>query len=148
MIAPANTLSFVFLMLASVQLYGGELHVHINGISAPKGKIYFTLCHTKTCFEKPSNDANFYAMVAITARQDSEYLILPNLPSGEYAAFVFHDKNNNGDFDISLLGRPKEAFGYSNKLSVSSDPTFHQAKFYIPKSGVVSQHITLNILKK
>lgn len=37
-----------------------------------------------------------------------------DLPYGNYAIAVYHDKNTNGELDTNLLGIPKEAYGFSN----------------------------------
>lgn len=54
-----------------------------------------------------------------------------NLPYGDYAVIVFHDKNANGDLDHSW-GMPSEPIGYSNDWSFSlftGMPTFEKLKF-------------------
>lgn len=127
----------------------GELHVHISGLSAIKGKVYFTLCETQKCFESPNdNDASFYAMIVLKVAVERPTLTITHLPKGEYAAFAFHDINNNDNFDLSFLGHPKEAFAYSNQLPVETDAFFHQAKFSVPELGTVLQHLELALPHK
>lgn len=135
------------ILIFSIQSNAGTLNVNINGIDRVKGKIYLTLCHTKLCFESLSSDAEFFALIVIKVTHKTLNILLPDLPEGEYTAFVFHDRNNNHDFDISLLGKPKEPFGYSNQLSIESEPSFGDAKFYVPESGAVSQKIKLKLNK-
>jgi uncharacterized protein (DUF2141 family) len=57
-----------------------------------------------------------------------------SLPAGDYAVFVFHDENNNGQLDTGLFKRPLEARGYSGVLpedvsSIGSKIKFDQARF-------------------
>ena len=41
--------------------------------------------------------------------------IVPNVPPGTYAAQAFHDEDDNGKLDRTLLGLPKEAMGFSKQ---------------------------------
>jgi uncharacterized protein (DUF2141 family) len=45
-----------------------------------------------------------------------------DLPYGEYAISVYHDKNNNGKLDTGLFGIPKEPFGFSNEPKMGFGP--------------------------
>ena len=60
-----------------------------------------------------------------------------DIPQGDYAAFVFHDENNNGILDTGLFHRPLEGRGYSQVLPEDLNPiaariTFHRARFALP----------------
>lgn len=57
----------------------------------------------------------------------AQQIILEQIPVGEYAIAVFHDRNNNGEMDKNLLGIPTESFGFSNnKMGFASPPSFKQ----------------------
>lgn len=57
-------------------------------------------------------------------------LRVPDLPYGEYAFAIFHDKNNNGTLDQNRLGIPAEPFAFSRHLSSRFRlPTFQEVKF-------------------
>ncbi len=50
--------------------------------------------------------------------------------AGDYALFVFHDANANGEVDTGLLGIPKEGFGFSNNVRPKlSAPSFKSTHF-------------------
>jgi uncharacterized protein (DUF2141 family) len=51
------------------------------------------------------------------------------LAAGEYAVFVFHDENNNGQLDTGLFRRPLEARGYSGVLPEDVSPIGTKIKF-------------------
>ncbi|RAK52790.1 DUF2141 domain-containing protein [Phenylobacterium deserti] len=58
------------------------------------------------------------------------------LPSGVYAVAVYHDRNENRDFDRNRLGRPAEGFGFSNDAPTRFGlPSFDQARFRLPPVG-------------
>jgi uncharacterized protein (DUF2141 family) len=47
---------------------------------------------------------------------------IDNLKLGRYAAYIIHDRNQNGKMDSNLVGFPLEAFGFSN-VSARPDHT-------------------------
>jgi uncharacterized protein (DUF2141 family) len=58
------------------------------------------------------------------------------LPPGTYALAVYHDANANHAFDRNLLGRPTEAFGFSNDAPVHfALPPFDKVRFGLPPEG-------------
>ena len=62
--------------------------------------------------------------------------VFRNLPDGEYAIMLFHDRNGNGKMDTNFLGIPKEGYGASqNKLPFAAAPKFEANKFIV-KGGV------------
>ena len=49
---------------------------------------------------------------------------------GYYAVALFHDENNNGHFDTTLLGIPAEGFGFSNNPTLYvGPPSLSQVRF-------------------
>ncbi len=64
-------------------------------------------------------------------------LTIPDVPPGTYAAQAFHDENDNGRLDRTLLGFPREAMGFSNNAPlVFGPPSFSAAAFSV--SGAVT----------
>ena len=63
-------------------------------------------------------------------------VVFRNVPDGEYAIMLFHDRNNNGKMDTNFLGIPSEGYGASqNKLPFAAAPKFDANKFQV-KGGV------------
>jgi MipA family protein len=54
---------------------------------------------------------------------------IADLPGGEYALVVFHDKNGNGRLDKNFIGVPSEPLGFSNRYWPKGPPTFTNAAF-------------------
>ena len=56
-----------------------------------------------------------------------------DLAPGRYALIAFHDENNNGEFDRTVVGLPAEGLGFSNGawISVLGAPSFEEAAFEI-----------------
>jgi uncharacterized protein (DUF2141 family) len=61
------------------------------------------------------------------------------LPSGTYAAALFHDENANGRLD-TFLGIPREGFGFSRNPPVRfGPPRFSAARFSLTSGDSVQQ---------
>ena len=65
------------------------------------------------------------------------------LAPGSYALTVYHDKNNNQEFDKNWLGMPREAWGVSNNARPRlRAPRFEEASFELT-AGVQSIDISI-----
>ncbi len=61
---------------------------------------------------------------------------IDNVPPGTYAAQAFHDENDNGKLERSILGLPKEAMGFSNDAPMRlGPPKFDTASFTVGPQG-------------
>jgi len=61
---------------------------------------------------------------------------IDNLKPGQYAAYIIHDRNQNGKMDSNLVGFPLEAFGFSNDirprlLPVPKHPSWKDTGFVV-----------------
>jgi uncharacterized protein (DUF2141 family) len=58
------------------------------------------------------------------------------LRPGVYALALYHDENQNGDFDRNPVGIPVEGFGFSNDAPTRfSLPAFDAVRFRLPPEG-------------
>lgn len=58
------------------------------------------------------------------------------LPPGAYAVAVYHDENGNRAFDRTMLGVPREGYGFSNDAPASNGlPSFASVRFRLPAAG-------------
>ncbi|WP_298953906.1 DUF2141 domain-containing protein [uncultured Nonlabens sp.] len=57
--------------------------------------------------------------------------IFENIPAGEYAIMVLHDKNGNNQMDFTDQGMPHEAYGMSNNPMSYGPPSWNDAKITI-----------------
>lgn len=65
------------------------------------------------------------------------------LAPGSYAVIVYHDKNNNQEFDKNWFGMPREAWGVSNNARPRlRAPLFEEASFELT-AGVQSIDISI-----
>lgn len=80
----------------------------IHGIDEIEGEIRIAVFDSKKTYTKEP-------IHAIVLPVDSTTMVWEeNMPFGEYAIAVYHDKNKNGKIDTNLLGIPKEDYGFSN----------------------------------
>ncbi len=55
-----------------------------------------------------------------------------NLKAGAYAISLYHDANENNEFDKSGIGLPEEQYGFSNDAEIGfGPPSFEDAKFNV-----------------
>lgn len=68
--------------------------------------------------------------VSIEVKNSSETVVIRNLPKGNYAISLYHDKNSNGKCDRNFIGIPKEPYAFSNNFKPKfSAPTFQDCEF-------------------
>ena len=66
------------------------------------------------------------------------------LPPGAYAFAVFHDENDNGEFDTTCLGFPKEGWGTSNNANhLLRAPSFEESRVDLVAGASVHVKVTL-----
>ncbi|MCP4176305.1 MAG: DUF2141 domain-containing protein [bacterium] len=110
----------------------GKITVYISGIKKTKGQLVIGLYNNKNTFPK-LNKA--YKSVFLNVNRDNIKYIFSDVPNGDYAIAVFHDKNSDGKLDRDLLGIPEEGYGFSNNvLGTDRPPHFDKAKFKLDGS--------------
>jgi uncharacterized protein (DUF2141 family) len=118
-----------WLLAAGFSLYnpGGELHITVSNIYPAEGKLYIAIYNNEDDYMDPEKVA-FQKIIPIN--NETESIVIPGVPDGEYAVTVFQDLNNNGELDTSSIGFPREPYGFSNDARGSfGPPKFRKAKF-------------------
>lgn len=105
------------------------LSVEINGFSNDEGEAIISLFRGAEGF--PENMAkawqnNHAEIVAGQART-----LFSGLPSGEYAVGVLHDENRDGEMESSLLGQPREGFGFSGHPRYNFGPPSYEDTSFV-----------------
>ena len=67
------------------------------------------------------------------------------LASGAYAVSLFHDENGNGRLD-TILGIPREGFGFSRNPPIRFGPPRFDAARFAVTSGEAAQQVRLKYL--
>lgn len=132
----------MYTLLLSLLLFVGfvpseapQLTIKIENIEVLKGDIRIGVFNTSESFLKQGFTFRKYK---IAVKNTTETIIINDLPKGEYAFLLYHDKNGDGEMNRNLLGIPKEAFGFSNNVKPKfSKPTFEECKFALKKNLVL-----------
>ena len=127
-------LVFLFTLIAPM-LFGQEksqLSIHVSNIKEAKGNIMIAVYESDETFLGKNVQTGF--IVPVTQKGDLEFPV-KDLPTGNYAISVYHDKNENQTLDSNLLSIPTEPYGFSNNAKVLfGPPSFESSKVEI-KSG-------------
>jgi len=129
----------------------GRLVVEISGLRNNDGEIFLSLFSGKNGFPDTPSVAvrNFHHEI----KNQTCLIEVNDLPYGEYAVSFLHDENLNGKMEASLLGIPKEGFGFSgNPKSKMGPPDYDDVRFLflVPEKRikVVVQYETVGREKK
>ncbi|GAK97451.1 hypothetical protein JCM19294_1497 [Nonlabens tegetincola] len=123
----------ILLALVSLTINAQEektftLTVTVNNASTDDGKMVYALNTAETWNKKP------YQSTSIEIKDGKAIATFENIPQGEYAVTVLHDKNNNQRMDFADNGMPTEAYGLSNNPMSYGPPQWSEAKFEISEN--------------
>jgi uncharacterized protein (DUF2141 family) len=106
-----------------------DLAITITGIKSNEGKIQIGLYNKKESF--PHVDGQ-YRLYYFDVKGFSGVYTIRDLPKGEYAVAIFHDKNSDKICNTNFLGVPKEGFGFSKNFKPRlSSPDFEDCKIVL-----------------
>ena len=124
----ALIISILGLLSTAYAQEAGGLRVDITNVLHAKGSIQIALFNKAETF--PEQDAALYGTIIKVEGLKTYQWVLKKLDYGQYALAVFHDINNNGKLDKSLLGIPKEPYAFARKEpSKWRSPTFGDVDF-------------------
>ena len=83
--------------------------LQVGGLGKVEGELRIAMFNSQESYTKEP----FFAVV-LPVDSTTVYWQVDELPYGNYAIAVYHDKNTNGKLDTNLLGIPKERYGFSN----------------------------------
>jgi uncharacterized protein (DUF2141 family) len=128
-----------FVLLIALIMTGqekkSELTVVLKGLKI-QGTVYVSLYNQDKGFPTKSENAFKNDMKKVSA--STEKMVFKDLPFGEYAVSVWHDENDNGKMETSLIGIPKEGLGVSNDAKGKmGPPKYKDAKFQVNSESKV-----------
>jgi uncharacterized protein (DUF2141 family) len=143
---PVLLFTLVWAALASLDLQAssgrrGDLIVRFVGFTNHEGELGAYIVNRADQFLSKKRKP----MKLVRRRIDGEEVVwvIRNLQFGNYAIAAFHDQNNNNHYDLSSLGIPQEAYGFSNNVRGRlSAPSFEDASF---KFGEHGQTLTIEV---
>jgi uncharacterized protein (DUF2141 family) len=103
-----------------------DIDVNVYNIKDVKGNLHIALFNKSANF--PFEKGVIETYIVKVRSKNCNYRI-KNLPKGDYAVVVYHDKNSDGSCN-KFLGIPTEAYGFSNNIRPKfSAPDFNDCKF-------------------
>jgi uncharacterized protein (DUF2141 family) len=135
-------LAVLFLLAASAAMSAnaqseevGTLTININGFPNNKGVARVGLFNTEAGF---AGKGKAFREAKIKIENKKAICEFKDIPKGEYAVRLFHDKNMSGKLVKNFMGVPKEAYGVSNNVkSKTGPPKYEKAKFEFTKSKTI-----------
>lgn len=89
------------------------LRVYVDNIQEAVGTLWVGVYESEEDFLDREKARLVYARVTMKGQL---YLEIPDMQQGkEYALGLFHDKNDNGEFDLNWLGLPAEPWAFSGQ---------------------------------
>ena len=62
-----------------------------------------------------------------------------DVPGGEYAVTIFHDKNEDEKLNTNFIGIPKEPYGFSNNpMAMFGPPSYEKCLFTVDKDVTIT----------
>ncbi|MEL7221164.1 MAG: DUF2141 domain-containing protein [Bacteroidota bacterium] len=125
---------YLVMGLVSFQAPKSTVSVEITNVKAASGDIRIGLYDQSDTFMKKAYQ---FQKVPIS-RKGTCLVVFENIPSGEYAISLYHDKNGNGKLDSNFMKIPKEPYGFSNNvMGLFGPPSFEQASFEVEEKDVM-----------
>ena len=109
----------------------GDLNVVISGIKKAEGKVKVALANSKESYE---NDEKVFRVAKLDINGNKATCVFEQIPFGEYAVKVFHDKNDDDKLDFNFLGMPTEDYGFSNNARGAFGPASYEDAMFLLQS--------------
>ena len=114
------------------------VEIAVTGVTDARGHVHVDLCTQSTFLKRDCPYAG-----AAPAIPGETVVRIAGVAPGQYAAQVFHDRNDDGKVEQNILGVPTEPIGFSNDAPIHlTGPRFRDAAFAVVR-GV--EHITLRL---
>jgi uncharacterized protein (DUF2141 family) len=118
-----------------------SLDVEIVNLRSAKGLIRLCLTADRTAFP----DCRKGDVVTRTVSAASPRIRFENLAPGSYALAVIHDENGNAKLD-TMLGIPREGFGFSRNPGIGFGPPGFDAVRFEVAGGASAQQVRIRYL--
>lgn len=125
--------------MTSSQTNASILTIKVNGLPNNEGKLLIGIYNQKEGFRDMDKT---FRNITLNAQKGSMNVLVDNIPDGDYAIAVYHDKNENGKLDKNFLGIPTEKYGFSNDAMGKMGPPTYEACLIKVKGNT---EITINL---
>jgi outer membrane protein len=106
---------------------GGNLYLRVVGLRVSEGSVRAALFRSRENYDAKSKP---FRVMVVGVESRACQGVFSNLPFGRYCITLYHDENDNDEFDRNLLGAPRESYGFSNNARVRfAPPVFDKVCF-------------------
>ncbi|PRX57155.1 DUF2141 domain-containing protein [Flagellimonas meridianipacifica] len=131
-----RTLLLFFLLLPVFAISQHTLSVTVYNVPSSEGKVSVAMYDSASSFLKFEEVAK---SGSTSAKEGMITLTFEDVPEGEYAIALFHDKNGNNALDTNWLGIPKEKVAFSKaKMRTFGPPKYEDCAFKITSDDKIS----------
>ena len=131
-----KTLSLLLLLFPAMIFSQHTLSVDVYNVPSSKGKVSVAIYDSASSFlkfEKVLKSGSSSAQEGMTT------VTIEDIPEGEYAIALFHDKNGNDALDTNWLGIPKEKVAFSKaKMRTFGPPKYEDCAFQMTSDEKIS----------
>ena len=131
-----NVLIICFIIFSQItysQTY--TLTVTVTNFNQLEGNIIVSVFNKSEDFPK---EGKHYQDNTSKVNNYSKTIIFKNLPVGDYAVAILHDRNSDGKCNKNLFGIPKEGYGFSNNCKpILSAPSFKCTKINLSSNKTI-----------
>lgn len=113
------------------------IKVTVNGLKTDEGVVRIAIYDSEEGWFKKS----VYNGTVKIKNNKCEWTV-ENVPYGDYAVFVYQDKNSNNVFDMNSSNIPSEPFGYSNVTKMIRGP----ARWNDTKFSITSPNMEIEVI--
>jgi uncharacterized protein (DUF2141 family) len=132
--------TFLTLCALSAGVRAQSITVVVENVAAAEGKLMLQIMRGESEFAGTEDPV---AAIMARAQAGEMRFSLGELPAGDYAVRVMHDRNGNEELDTNFVGMPTEPWAFSNNASGNfGPPGWEDAKFSLQADTV--QSIRLN----
>lgn len=100
--------------------FKSNLKIEVDGLNNQKGQVCLKLFSASSGF--PYGNQKVIERQCVKIVNKPLTIILNNIPSGSYAAAIFHDVYGDRKLHRNALGMPTEGYGFSNNPIVRYGP--------------------------
>jgi uncharacterized protein (DUF2141 family) len=111
-----------------------NLRINLQGIRNNKGVILLSLFSSAEGY--PSDASKADQKIRMPVKKLQLPIVFKKIKPGKYAIALLHDEDEDGKMATTVLGLPKEGYGFSNNvMGLAGPPSYQKASFIVPASG-------------
>lgn len=123
-----------FAIATTATAFANPLQVHVHGLQRDTGAIVVNLFAHPESWDHETPDK----VIQITPLQSADAVTTLDLPAGDYAFFLYHDVDGDGELKRGAFGLPGEPYAFSNNVHIGfSKPSYQKMKFTVGPAGAV-----------